>query len=444
MQGEHRAVDLIDRKRHGGELSVDEIAWFVNGFLDGTVGEGQMGALLMAGVLRGLSDGEAIAFTRAMVASGEQMDLSALDGPTIDKHSTGGVADGTTFLVAPLLAAAGARVVKLSGRGLGHTGGTLDKLESIPGCRVELDIPEVLAIAERVGCVVAAQSDRLVPADRALYALRDETATVDAVALIASSVMSKKIAAGAETIVLDVKTGDGAFMKDEESALHLAQLCVRLGAESGRRTVALVTDMEQPLGRAVGNALEVVEAVELLSAEPSGRLAEVALELASVALSEARRLTGGTTVEAAREELVRLWSAGHALEHLEQMVAAQGGDPQVCEMPRKILPRAAVVREVPTTMGGVCTAVPARAIGRLAGSLGAGRARKGERVDPAVGLELRVELGDACEPGDLLARVHAASEEDAEMAVQRIRDLVTFGHSGAEKPSPIRHRVLQG
>jgi pyrimidine-nucleoside phosphorylase len=439
-----RAVDLIESKRHGRELSAEQIRWLVDGYLGDTVSDGQMAAFLMAGVLRGFTEGEAVALTRTMVESGEVLDLSALSGPTIDKHSTGGVADGTTFLVAPLLAAAGAQVVKLSGRGLGHTGGTLDKLESVPGCRVHLEPGEVLDIAERVGCVVAAQTSELVPADRALYALRDETATVDSAALVASSVMSKKIAAGARTIVLDVKAGEGAFMTELDQARGLAELCVRIGTEAGRRTMALVTDMNQPLGGAVGNALEIVEAVELLSGEPHGRLAQVALELAAVALSEARNLTGkGGDLAGTRRELAKLWSDGKALERLELMIVAQGGDPQVCEMPRKILPRAPVIREVPTTEAGVCTAVPAREIGRLGAQLGAGRIRKGEDVDPAVGIEILVEVGDERDAGDLIARVHAKSHEDAEAAVQRLRELISLGE-GAERIDPILHRIVSG
>ena len=444
MPATQRAVDMIDAKRRGAELDGEAIGWLVRGYLDDTVSEGQMGAFLMAGVLRGFSENEAIALTQTMVESGDRLDLTGFDGPTIDKHSTGGVADATTFLVAPLLAAAGAHVIKLSGRGLGHTGGTLDKLESIPGCRVDLSSEEVLDIGRRVGCVVAAQSDTLVPADRALYALRDETATVDSVALIASSVMSKKIASGAETIVLDVKTGDGAFMTEADQARALADLCVRIGMEAGRRTTALVTDMNQPLGRGVGNALEVAEAVELLQVEPQGRLAEVALELATLALSEARSLKGtAQSTATSRRELERLWSDGEALARLERMIAAQGGDPQVCEVPRKVLPNSPVIREVPTTRGGFCTAVPARAIGRLATQLGAGRARKGDNVDPAVGIEVLVEVGQQVEPGAVIARVHARNHDDAEAAVDRIREVVTLGEM-VEPIDPIHHRIAPG
>jgi pyrimidine-nucleoside phosphorylase len=436
-----RAVDLIHRKRRGGELSQEELAWLVSGYLEQRVSDGQMAAFLMAGVLRGFSAGEVDALTRVLIDSGETLDLSSLPGPTVDKHSTGGVGDGTTLVVAPLLAAAGARLVKLSGRGLGHTGGTLDKLESIPGMRVDLDPAEMLRIAGEVGCVVAAQSERLVPADREIYALRDLTGTVSSPGLIAASVMSKKLAAGASTIVLDVKVGDGAFMPTVAKGVELAKACVGIGTDAGRRTVALVTAMDQPLGRGIGNALEVAEAVELLAAAPRGRLAEVALALAAVALAESRALAGSTpNLDGLRRELGRLWESGVALERLARMVAAQGGDATVCEQPRKVLPAAPVIREVVAPESGWVTAIPARAVGQLSGALGAGRARKGDAVDPAVGLELHVEVGQEVSRGDRLATVHARTEEHAEHAVERLRSLVAVGDH-TEPPPTILHRV---
>ncbi|HEY8340628.1 MAG TPA: thymidine phosphorylase, partial [Egibacteraceae bacterium] len=437
-----RAVDIIARKRDGGEVDAESLAWLVDGYLDGTVSEGQMAAFLMAGVLRGFSDAEARWLTEILVASGDVLDLSSLRGPTVDKHSTGGVGDGTTLLVAPLLASAGAQVVKLSGRGLGHTGGTLDKLEAIPGMRVELSSEEVLAIADSVGCVVAAQTGELVPADRELYALRDVTATVASRALIASSVMSKKIAAGADTIVLDVKTGDGAFMATREEAVALARLCVSIGDAAGRRCVALVTAMDQPLGRGIGNALEVAEAVELLSGPPPGdgagsRLAEVALELATLGLAEGRAAAGADhDPEQARADLRERWASGVALETLGRMIGAQGGDVAVIEQPRRVLPQAPVQRSVTALEGGVVTAVPARAVGEIAAALGAGRARKGDTVDPAVGVELRVEVGDELEPGAELAVVHARDDAAADEAAARLRDLVALG-TAAERPATV-------
>lgn len=430
-----RAVDLIARKRDGDTLDLDELRFMVGGYLEGAVSEGQLAALLMAGVLRGFAESEARALTTVLVESGEELDVSRLRGPTVDKHSTGGVADTTTLLVAPLLAAAGAQVVKLSGRGLGHTGGTLDKLEAIPGLRVDLSADALLKVAEDVGCVVAAQTAELVPADKALYALRDVTATVASPALIASSVMSKKLAAGAETIVLDVKCGDGAFMATEADAVELATLCVAIGRGQRRRCGALVTRMDQPLGTAVGNALEVVAAVELLSTAPSGRLAELALDLAAQALS----LAQDGDAPRAREELAHRWAAGEALDRLQAMVAAQGGDAGVCERPREVLPAAPVVQAVTCDAAGVVHAVPARAVGELAVGLGAGRASKDDDVDPAVGVELRVEVGDPVTPGTVLGVVHARSQAAGDDAARRLRELVAI----AEHPVDVSQTLVR-
>jgi pyrimidine-nucleoside phosphorylase len=432
-----RASDLIGRKRDRGTLTAGELGWFVRGYLDESVSDGQMAALLMAGVLNGFTDDEARALTGILVDSGDRMDLSGLPGPTVDKHSTGGVGDGTTLLVAPLVAAAGAQLVKLSGRGLGHTGGTLDKLESIPGLRTDLQPDELVAIAGEVGCVVAAQSDRLVPADRALYALRDVTGTVGSPALIASSVMSKKLAGGAETIVLDVKTGDGAFMDTLEAAVHLAELCVDIGVGAGRRCTALVTDMDQPLGRGIGNALEVREAVELLSVAPAGRLADLSLDLAASLMA----LAGGREIDAERKRLAGLWADGAALDRLQRMVAAQGGDPAVCERPSEVLPAAPVRRDVEAAAGGYVAALPARAVGELSGALGAGRARKGDPVDPAVGIELRAEVGDRVAAGQPLAVIHARSAEDAEQVAARLLELFTVADEPAEPRPTVLRRV---
>jgi pyrimidine-nucleoside phosphorylase len=437
--GGYRAPALIATKRDSGELDEEALRWLVSGYLaglegevaDAAVSEGQMAAFLMAGVVRGFTEAEARALTHILVESGEQLDLSGLDGPTVDKHSTGGVGDGTTLLAAPLLAAAGVQLVKLSGRGLGHTGGTLDKLESIPGLRVDLTPDELLRVAADVGCVVAAQTDRLVPADRALYALRDVTATVESTALIASSVMSKKLASGAGTIVLDVKAGSGAFMPDADAARVLAGLCVRIAVGAGRRCVALVTAMDQPLGTGIGNALEVAECVRLLAAPPEGRLAGVALELAAAGLSHAR---GDSGREDAREELVRRWAAGEALDRLRRMVAAQGGDAGVCDRPGEVLPSAPVRREVTAAGAGWVASVPARAVGELAAALGAGRARKQDPVDPAVGLELHVAVGDRVDPGTPVATVHARDEDAASHAAAAFTDLLAL--SDAEIPRP--------
>jgi thymidine phosphorylase len=302
----------------------------------------------------------------------------------------------------------------------------------------------MLAIAEQVGCVVAAQTDRLVPADRELYALRDVTATVDSPALIAASVMSKKLASGASTIVLDVKTGDGAFMRDAGDAEALARLCVEIGQDAGRRCAALVTDMDQPLGRGIGNALEVAEAVALLRHPPRGRLATVALELAAVAMSEAnaRLARGGGEVTEMRDELIRCWEAGDALERLEQMIAAQGGDPRVCTDPKGVLPAAPVVREVIATGSGHIRALPARRVGEIVARLGAGRAHKGDDVDPAVGVDLEVEVADEIRAGQRLAVVHARTQSDAEQAVRALQDAIVLGDDVSQREVIVSRIVL--
>jgi pyrimidine-nucleoside phosphorylase len=433
---------LIERKRGGGELTLEEYRWFIGAYLDGAAGgggavqEGQMAALLMAGLLKGFSRAEALSLTTVLLQSGDQLDLSALRGPTVDKHSTGGVGDGTTLVVAPLLAAAGVQVVKLSGRGLGHTGGTLDKLEAIPGFSVALPQDRILEIAADVGCVVAAQTADLVPADRALYALRDVTGTVPSTALIASSVMSKKLASGADTIVLDVKVGDGAFMATIEEARALAQLCVQIGTDAGRRTRAVVTDMDTPLGRGIGNGLEVAECVEALQAAPEGRFAEVCLTLASLALEEA---SGDAD---ARGTIERVWADGSALEVLRRMVEAQGGDPAVCDRPRSVLASAPVVIEVPSRTAGVLTRLPARAVVLLSMGLGAGRQHSGDDVDPAVGIDLLVEQGDRVEEGQPLARVHARDREAADRVADALVELAQIGEgTGGESVHPVRETI---
>ncbi|QBI21590.1 thymidine phosphorylase [Egibacter rhizosphaerae] len=428
--------ELIGRKRDGGSLTEDELRTLVEGYLEGRVGEGQIGAFLMAGVLRGFSRDEAIALTRIFVESGAMLEQAGLPGPTVDKHSTGGVGDGTTLLVAPTLAACGVTLVKLSGRGLGHTGGTLDKLESIPGFRVDLDGRELYRVASEVGCVVAAQTNELVPADRELYALRDVTGTVESTALIASSVMSKKLAAGSNAIVLDVKAGEGAFMASEEAAAELAELCVEIGEADGRRTVALVTAMDQPLGTGIGNALEVAECVRLLEAEPQGRLAELAAELAATGLA----LATETDLDAARERVRDAWSSGASRAKLREMIVAQGGDPGAVDNPAATLPQAPVQRPVPADAAGCVRRVAARGVGELAAWLGAGRARKGDPVDPAVGLDLHVAIGDEVEAGQALATVHARDDATADEGARRLGELIEVG-APTEAPPTLLRRV---
>jgi pyrimidine-nucleoside phosphorylase len=425
------AALLIARKRDGGELDAAEITGLIARYLAGEVDDAQMSALLMAGVIRGFSEAEAVALTEAFVASGDTVDLSDLSGPTVDKHSTGGVGDTTTLVVAPLLAAAGCQVAKLSGRGLGHTGGTLDKLEAIPGFRVDLTPSEVHAQVERIGLAVAAATADLVPADKRLYALRDVTATVPAPALIASSVMSKKIAGGASTIVLDVKTGDGAFSPTVEDSIALARLCVSIGTAHGRRTGALVTDMSQPLGDAIGNALEVIAAVDVLRGAGSARLREVSLALAAATLE----LLGEDAAEALRR-VTDLLDRGLALERFRAFVAAQGGDARVADDPRTVLEAAPhVVSWTPAS--GTVQHIACRRLGELAGLLGAGRERQGDTVDPAVGLEVLVRVGD--EVGDAPAvLVHARDAASGQAVLDALPDVIQVAPRTCA-PLPLLH-----
>jgi pyrimidine-nucleoside phosphorylase len=426
---------LIGRKRDGGQLSRDELGAFLGAYLDGDVDDAQVAALLMAGVIRGFSDEEAIALTDVLVRSGDTVDLSGLAGPTVDKHSTGGVGDTTTLVVAPLLAAAGAQVAKLSGRGLGHTGGTLDKLEAIPGFRVDLTAAELAAQVGRIGLAVAAATQDLVPLDKKLYALRDVTATVASPALIASSVMSKKLAGGAGHVLLDVKAGNGAFLEDVDDAVALAELCVRIGEAHGRRTGALVTDMSQPLGGAIGNALEVAEAVEVLRGETPGRLTDACLALAAAAL----QLTGVPADEAA-DRVARLLHDGSALDRFRRFVAAQGGDPAVADAPREVLDAAPVA--VPWRPGaGAIHGFDCRRLGELAARLGAGRLRQGDELDLAVGLEVHVHTGDVLDDDTVAVTVHARSDDDASGVLAELERAVHVGPGSVDPVELVLARV---
>ena len=429
---------LIARKRDGGSLSAEELGALVDAYLGGEVDDAQMAALLMAGVIRGFTDQEAIALTDVLLASGDQVDLSALPGPTVDKHSTGGVGDTTTLIVAPMLAAAGCQLAKLSGRGLGHTGGTLDKLEAIPGLRVDLTPRQLTDQVAEVGLAVAAATGDLVPADKRLYALRDVTATVASTALIASSVMSKKLAGGAHHVLLDVKLGDGAFLHDPEDARALAALCVRIGAARGRRTAALVTDMSQPLNDAIGNALEVAAAIEVLAGTRGGRLRELSLELTAAALE----LTGRSTAEAAATS-VQVLDSGAALERFRAFVAAQGGEPGVVDDPWAVLPRAPVVAEWRPGSGHV-TVTGCQRLGELAGRLGAGRSRAGQELDLAVGLEVLVRTGDVLADDEVAVRVHARTQEAAEAVVAELASVIAVGTEPVTAPPLVHGRVGLG
>jgi pyrimidine-nucleoside phosphorylase len=421
--------EVVAAKRDGRELGRDELRTFVLGYARGEVPDYLAAAFLMAAYLNGLTPAETAELTRAMVDSGRTLPLAAVTRPKVDKHSTGGVSDGVTLVFAPLAASLGLAVAKLSGRGLGHTGGTLDKLESIPGLRVDLSPEELERQVDRVGCAVAGQSKDLVPADGALYALRDATATVASVPLIAASVMSKKLAVGTDLILLDVKAGSGAFMKTPEEAAELAGACVDLAQDWDRAARAAVTDMSQPLGTAIGNALDVAECVRVLKGEEAGRLRELSIAFAAEALAVLHgkdRDEGRSMVEAAID-------SGDAAGAFARMVEAQGGDPRVVDEPWSVLPRAPVIREVSAENGYVRT-VDAEGLGRAAAALGAGRVRKGDPIDPAVGVEFFPKIGDRLEPGAALARVHARDQEATEACEARIRAAVVLGEDPVEGP----------
>ncbi len=418
---------VIAKKRDGWKLSEEDIRSVVLGYARDEVPDHVAAAFIMAAFIRGLDGDETLALTRAMVESGTTLSLGRVSRPKVDKHSTGGVADGVTLVFAPLCAALGVAVAKLSGRGLGHTGGTLDKLESIPALRTDLSPDELERQVDRVGCAVAAQSKDLVPADGALYALRDATATVPSVPLIAASVMSKKLAVGTDAVLLDVKAGSGAFMKTIEAAQELADACVRLAAAWGRPCRAAVTDMSQPLGTAVGNALDIAEAVEILRGDwvvddtmeslrrsPSPGVAHLATTFAKEARDALEEGTGRR-----REAFARL-ADGSALEAFRRMVEAQGGDPRVVDDPWKILPRAPAVVPLEADRTGYLAAVDAEAIGWAAVGLGAGRVRKGDAIDPAVGVVFRPKIGDRVETGQPIGEIHARDLEAAQEAGRRV------------------------
>jgi pyrimidine-nucleoside phosphorylase len=425
---DHRRT--VAAKRDGRTLSPAEVEAFIEGYTAGEVGDPLAAAFLMACVLRGLDAQETLALTRAMVASGETVSFRGLGASTVDKHSTGGVADGVTLAFAPLAAALGLAVAKLSGRGLGHTGGTLDKLESIPGLRTDLTPAELARQVERIGCAVAAQSPSLVPADGALYALRDATATVPSIPLIAASVMSKKLAVATDLILLDVKAGSGAFMKSVIDAEALARACLGLARGCDRRAIVAVTDMSQPLGDAIGNSLDVAEAVEVLRGTHRGRLRALVVVLAAAAL--AGTCDAGEHEAVARAE--RALDDGTALERFRSMVAAQGGDPRVADDPWSVLPRAPVIRPVIAAGSGVVRAMQAEELGWASGALGAGRMHKGDPIDASVGIVVGVKIGDAVESGTAIGHVHARSEADAEATAALVRSCIDIGHEPVEEP----------
>jgi pyrimidine-nucleoside phosphorylase len=411
-----RAVEIIRAARERRPLPQAAISWLVRAYLEGAVPDYQMSAWLMAVALNGLDEDATLWLTLAMRDSGACLDWDDLPAPAVDKHSTGGVGDKVSLIVVPIVAAAGLIVPKLSGRGLGFTGGTLDKLESIPGLRTALSLSELRAQVSRVGCAIAAATQELVPADRRLYALRDATATVESMPLVASSIMSKKLAGGAWSLVLDVKTGGGAIMQAEADARALAQRMVAIGQGAGRQVVAVLSRMDQPLGATVGNALEVGEAIEVLRGGGPADLRELALTLAGwmIALGVASPDAG-----AGREKAAARLADGSALERFRMMVEAQGGDARCVDGRR--LPRAPARQELRAAEDGWVSAIDAREVGFTAVGLGAGRDRPGAEVDPSVGIVLMRRVGDPVAPGDLLAEVHARSPAEAARALERLR-----------------------
>ncbi|HWZ99639.1 MAG TPA: thymidine phosphorylase [Candidatus Dormibacteraeota bacterium] len=433
-----RAVDVIRKKRDGDELSQNEIESFINAYTDDSIPDYQVSAWLMAVVLRGMTRGETAALTDAMLRSGEVLDLSYLSPKKVDKHSTGGVGDKTSLVLAPLAAAAGVAVPMISGRGLGHTGGTLDKLEAIPGFNVNLPVADFRRVLETCGCAMIGQTAEIAPADRKLYALRDVTGTVESPYLICASIMSKKLAEGIDALVLDVKTGSGAFMKNEKDAAFLAELMVETGTRMGKQVVALITDMDQPLGNMIGNALEVVEVVQVLRGEGPEDLRQLCIELAGWMLH-----LGGVsdTVAAGKKQSEKLIASGKALDKFRQMVELQGGDPRTIDDLTK-LPQAQATMTTASASDGYVASVQCEQIGSACVILGGGRERKEDSVDPAVGIVLHKKVGDAVSKGEPLATIHYNAETRASRAKQLLEESYRIADAPLRQTRPLIHRVI--
>lgn len=424
-----RMVDLISKKRHNIELTTAEIEWIINGYTNKEIPDYQMSALLMAIVFNDMTKAERLALTQAMVNSGDVVDLSAIEGVKVDKHSTGGVGDKTSLILGPLVASMGVPVAKMSGRGLGHTGGTLDKLESISGMKIEIEMDQFIQQVNDIKLAIIGQTGNLAPADKYLYALRDVTGTVESIPLIASSIMSKKIAAGADAIVLDVKFGAGAFMKTLDDAKELATAMVEIGRDAGRETVAFLTDMNQPLGFAIGNALEVKEAIETLSGNGPKDLEELVLQLASHMVVLAKK---AANTEQAYAQLKEKLQNGEALQKFKEFVAAQGGDTSQIENP-ELLPTASSVIPVTATEAGYVEKIDALSIGIAAMKLGAGRATKEDTIDMGVGVVLNKKVGEAINQGDVLAYVHT-NQADSQEAIEYIKKAYEISSSPVCSP----------
>jgi pyrimidine-nucleoside phosphorylase len=433
-----RAVDVIRKKRDGGELSAGEIESLVNAYTRGYIADYQVSAWLMAVVLRGMTRAETAALTDAMLHSGEVLNFSSLPAKKVDKHSTGGVGDKTSLVLAPLAAAAGVTVPMISGRGLGHTGGTLDKLEAIPGFNVNLPVAEFRRVLETCGCAMIGQTAEIAPADRKLYALRDVTGTVESPYLICASIMSKKLAEGIDALVLDVKTGSGAFMKSEKDAAFLAELMVETGERIGKQVVALITDMDQPLGCMIGNALEVVEVVEVLRGEGPEDLRQLCFELAGWMLYLGNV---SATVAEGKKQSEMLIASGKALEKFRQMVELQGGDPRAIDDPTK-LPQAQHTMTLSSPQGGYLTALQCEQFGTACVILGGGRERKEDSVEPAVGIVLHKKVGDAVAAGEPLATIYYNAETRAARARHLLEQSYQISDSPGRDQRPLIHRVI--
>lgn len=424
-----RVYDLILKKRNGQALNITEIDYLVSGYVGGSIPDYQMSALAMAIYFRGMNDEETLNLTRAMINSGETISLKSIPGIKVDKHSTGGVGDTTTLVLAPLVASAGAPVAKLSGRGLGHTGGTLDKLEAIPGFRTEMSVDDLVAAVKEIGVAVAGQTGNLVPADKMLYALRDVTATVDSMPLIAGSIMSKKLAAGADALVLDVKTGDGAFLKSRGEAFELARSMVSIGNGAGKKTVAIVTYMDQPLGRAVGNALEVEEAILTLQGEGPPDLEELCVFLGGWMLTLSGKCSDPRE---GREILAEAIKNGKAINKFRELVQKQHGNAAVADDP-SLLPSTANRVNVKTSAAGYVRRIKAESIGVAAMTLGAGRENKDSVIDPAVGITVAKKIGDQVKIGETLAVIHAREDASPEM-VDAVEEMILSAYELHSEP----------
>lgn len=431
-------VDLIAKKRDGLVLTKEEIQFIIDGFTEGSIPDYQMSALSMAIYFKGMNEQERADLTMAMVNSGDTIDLSAIEGIKVDKHSTGGVGDTTTLVLGPLVAAVGVPVAKMSGRGLGHTGGTIDKLESVEGFHVEIENDEFIRLVNKNKLAVIGQSGNLTPADKKLYALRDVTATVDSIALISSSIMSKKIAAGADAIVLDVKTGAGAFMKTIDDSVELAKAMVSIGNNVGRQTMAIISDMSQPLGYAIGNALEVKEAIDTLKGEGPEDLTELSLTLGSNMVYLAKK---ADSLEEARTMLEKAIADGSALESFKVFLAAQGGDASVVDRPEE-LPQAKYTFELEAKEDGYVSEIVADEVGTAAMILGAGRATKDSVIDLAAGLMLRKKIGDEVKKGDSLVTIYS-NFEDVSAVKEKLYENIILSSEKVEKPVLIHQSITE-